>query len=393
MIELKQPIASALKPTSGAALPIGSCPSNGILLESGGTIIGLAPSVAGSIPQWTGTAWVDSSRAAGIATTSTPGITLANTTAATAGVPVQYSQALQISGTAHDTDGNVSVAHHCRIGLRPVNGNTTSSAVHISFATDSGSYTSRLNLSNVGVLTTNYLALDGVSGSISIGLSGARVDGYSDRSTGLGTSTNYSCLGASYPLVLLHNARTDGENNVVIANVYDRNAASLTNGSSMMNVLNSWVNDADLNRHMAESYYDGSIWLAAGNATGAIGVHNGAGGKFGNINELVSIPNGGGAATTTAQVPAGAILFSAPILVTTAVPGSVTLSVGIASAATVFGTGISGAAGTSNKGTANEWTVAATAQGIVVTPSGDPGADTGRVRVACTYYLPSAPTS
>jgi hypothetical protein len=391
-IELRQPIASAIAETSGpSVLAAAVIPADSILLRSSGTtntIIGLAPSVAGSIPQWTGTAWVDSSRAADIQTTSTPGITLANTTAATSGIPVQYSQALQFSGTAHDTDGNVSVAHHCRIGLRPVNGNTTSSAVHISFATDLGVYASRLNVTNIGVLTAAGLVSSGTvgAGSGNTGLSLA------DRSTGLGSTGNLQ-QGSDVPLLMLHQLRTDGAGNIVFANVWDRNAASLTNGASVMNVLNSWVNDADLNRHMLESNYDGSLWMAAGNATGAIGVHNGAGGKFGNINELVSIPNGGGAATTTAQVPAGALLFAAPIRVTTVVPGSVTLSVGIASAPTLCGTGISGAAGTESKGAASAWTVTASAQGIVVTPSGDPGADTGRVRVACTYYLPSAPTS
>lgn len=90
-----------------------------------------------------------------IVTTSTDGLLLQNTTAATVGVPVQYSPRLRLCGTAWKTDATTASQIDCDlIELRPVSaaGATTSSLV-IGTSIAGGAYTDRLTLSSAGLLT------------------------------------------------------------------------------------------------------------------------------------------------------------------------------------------------------------------------------------------------
>lgn len=281
-------------------LSIAACPANGILLRSGSTVIGIAPSAAGSILQWSGTEWNDSSRAWAIAAASTPGILLVNTTAATAGVPIQYSPALQLSGTAHDTDGDVSVAHHCRIGVRPVNGNTTGSALHLSFATDAGAYTSRGDLTSYGRLSVS----EDMRAAVNLVATNLRmVIGTADIGTGLGSISAVRCDSAdcaATPGALVHRTRTDGANNIVWAVTYDRNAASITNAATMRLMSWNWVNNSDTNAELASVRCDGSIYGVQLRATGDIG---GIASTTTLTNATVSA---GSSAATLANAPAAA---------------------------------------------------------------------------------------
>lgn len=88
---------------------------------------------------------------------STTGLLLANTTPSVIGRLIQYSPALQMTGTAHDTDDNVSREVHWRIENRPVNGNTPGSALNILYAYEAGSYVPRMVLYSNGRL---YVGLD-----------------------------------------------------------------------------------------------------------------------------------------------------------------------------------------------------------------------------------------
>lgn len=88
---------------------------------------------------------------------STTGLLLANTTPSVIGRLIQYSPALQMTGTAHDDNDNVSREVHWRIENRPENGNTPSSALNILYALEAGSYIPRMVLYSNGKL---YVGLD-----------------------------------------------------------------------------------------------------------------------------------------------------------------------------------------------------------------------------------------
>lgn len=88
---------------------------------------------------------------------STTGLLLANTTPSVIGRLIQYSPALQMTGTAHDTNDNVSREVHWRIENRPENGNNITSTLNFLYALEAGSYVPRMVLSSNGKL---YVGLD-----------------------------------------------------------------------------------------------------------------------------------------------------------------------------------------------------------------------------------------
>lgn len=355
-----------------------------------------APSTQGDVLAYhvASAALLPTSRAWGIATTSTAGIVLANTTAATAGVPVQYSPALQLDGTASDTDaGPASVIEHWRIENRPVSATTVTSALHFLRAQAAGAFTSVCNLSSVGA---GAFSSSVSAGSFSAG--GLTLYGNVESSTGLGVAQMiYSVWYAGNPIIIRHADRTDGAANVVIANCYNRNAALITNGATMFNSLVSWTNNAAAISHMISGYYTGALWLAGGNSysddgsTATGGVHYGAGITVNNLSAVLTIA---AAATTTSTVtiPAGAVVLGVSCRVTTVIPTAATFTLGHAGSAALWGTGISTAANAVNTGAAVP-ALFATATAIVVTPNTAPANNTGRLRICIHYYLPTAPTS
>lgn len=88
---------------------------------------------------------------------STTGLLLANTTPSVIGRLIQYSPALQMTGTAHDDNDNVSREVHWRIENRPINGNFPSSTLNFLYALEAGSYSTRMVLYSNGRL---YVGLD-----------------------------------------------------------------------------------------------------------------------------------------------------------------------------------------------------------------------------------------
>jgi len=100
-----------------------------LVLESGGPVIELASQ--GEFFLHDGTNIVSSFRAANIATTSTLGSQVANTTAATALVPVQYGLGVGLGkGAAWDTDDTVSRTEEWMAEVRPA------SAAAVTFTVD-----------------------------------------------------------------------------------------------------------------------------------------------------------------------------------------------------------------------------------------------------------------
>lgn len=97
--------------------------------------------------------------------------------------------------------------------------------------------------------------------------------------------------------------------------------------------------------------------------------------------------------TTTIQIPAGAIVIGVSVRVTTVIPTAASFSVGVVGFATRYGTGISTAATTTNRGTNDGLRFYAAAVGILITPNLTPAANSGRVRVTIHYIEITPPTS
>jgi hypothetical protein len=206
----------------------------------------------------------DASKAWGIAAVSTAGLTLANTTLATVGVPIQYSPALQLSGTAYDTDGSVSVTEKWRIESRPVSGAVVSSELQFLHAQGVGAFASAGSLSSAGAFAATTAVF-----ATSVDASGIRL-GVSDLATGLGATLYMRTLAGDYPMALVHLNRTDGVSNIVIASVYDRNAASITNAATMRIHSFGWTNSADAFTELAYVRADGAFVCATGSLSTGI---------------------------------------------------------------------------------------------------------------------------
>lgn len=91
----------------------------------------------------------------GIAATSTVGMTAQNSTAATAGVPVQQSPGFDWSAKVWDTDDAVSRTVQAQIELRPLSGTAPSaSLVFLTGAADASPSVARLSISSLGTIST-----------------------------------------------------------------------------------------------------------------------------------------------------------------------------------------------------------------------------------------------
>ena len=61
---------------------------------------------------------------------------------------------------------------------------------------------------------------------------------------------------------IVHANRTDGANNVCIALIYDRSAASITNAATMRIFQAGWTNNSDVFAELFAGYADGHFWAA-----------------------------------------------------------------------------------------------------------------------------------
>lgn len=111
------------------------------------------------------------------------------------------------------------------------------------------------------------------------------------------------------------------------------------------------------------------------------------------VNESLTIA---AAATTDSAttIPANAIITSVAVRVTTVIPTAATFTVTSATGGTVFNTAaVTVAANSTDVGTKAGFFYQSAATKVRITPNLTPGAATGVVRLAITYYLPAAPTS
>jgi len=97
---------------------------------------------------------------------------------------------------------------------------------------------------------------------------------------------------------------------------------------------------------------------------------------------------------TTIQAPANSLVIAVTVRVTTVIPTATTFDLGVASATTRYGTGISTAADTTNSspGTTNP-TIYAAATSLRFTPNLTPINNSGRVRTTIYFIDATAPTS
>lgn len=249
--------------SGGTLLILGPIGDGDLVQRSGATLIGFAGSAQGSIPTYVGSTFVDSVRAWAIGSTSTTGLALDNTTAATAGDTLQFSPGLMQAGAGWDTDDLVSRGEDWMTEVRPTSGAAVTSVFHFLRRQDAGAWGSKAYITSAGVLY-----------GLSLQAYGAYLRN-KDNLTGLGTTTGID-ISHDSPLILLHTNRTDGASNVVAATVYDRNAAAITNAATMRFSW-GWTNNVDTYTELASIRLDGAIIgqeLRAAADLGGLANHN-----------------------------------------------------------------------------------------------------------------------
>lgn len=217
---------------------------------------------------------------------------------------------------------------------------------------------------------------------------------YGGYNGGFGTTAGINVTTTDVPAIFVNSVRSDAASQIVNSHNWYRNAAYLTNPTTMRDVLVSWSKDASNKVEMINGYYDGSFELAAGNntETNEGGLAHGAGIKFGNVQELLSIAAAASQASAI-QVPAGAFVLGVSYYVVTQPSGTTSFDLGITGDTQRFGATISSAATTSGKSIGDAHDEYAAATTLLVTPNTTPSAADGEIRLVIHYALITAPTS
>ena len=111
------------------------------------------------------------------------------------------------------------------------------------------------------------------------------------------------------------------------------------------------------------------------------------------VTELLTVA---AAATTdsTLEIPAGALILSCAVRVTTVIPTAATFTVTTATGGTTLGTAaVSTAANSTDKGTAAGAFYQSAATKVRITPNAQPADNTGRIRLSVTYWVSTPATS
>lgn len=146
---------------TSASLPTGANPSAsiGVTAVNGSASTFMrsdaAPALSQSIvPTWTG---VHTFNATNIVTTSTPQFVIGTGTAATSGVPVQYSGMLQLQGLAWNGTASASQDVNFGFEVEPISANPVSGLLVLKAWVNGGAKSSLLNISNTGQFTSSNL--------------------------------------------------------------------------------------------------------------------------------------------------------------------------------------------------------------------------------------------
>lgn len=208
----------------------------------------------------------DSSKAWAIGTTPTDGLTLDNTTAAAVGAQ-QYSPAIHLGGNCWETTGGTSQSVDWRIYNVPVQGATATTTLTFAASINGAAYSAPYTFTSAGTCTASAAFVAGgssmSSGQVYLGACLAYESG-TNRSTGLGTTAHDYLFGVDRIYAIINAGRADSASNVVIASVYDVNAASITNAATMRIHSFGWTTNADAYTELSYMRADGAIVCASG---------------------------------------------------------------------------------------------------------------------------------
>lgn len=264
-IELRQPIATVIRETSGPTnLGIGACPTTSLLAVVGGSIVGLSPSLAGDFARWSGTAWSMSSGSKDYRTTDTVEASIGNLTPATSSIPIQRSGILELAATAHDTDGNVSVTERWGFQVRPVNGNTVYSTLDVLRSQNDGARSSlfRFNYNGLFYVGSGLYIADGYQ---VFGTNGLTL--YNSHASGIGAGTGVEIKGqGNQPIIMHAGGLTDAASAVGIYLGIDNAGGTWTNAATIRCVsFGTGKRDAPATwTERGAVFADGSMWSETG---------------------------------------------------------------------------------------------------------------------------------
>lgn len=226
--------------------------------------------------------------AIGVTPVESKGLVLRNSTAAANGAQ-QYSPSIFLAGQGWETTGGSSDEVAWRITNVPVQGTAAASKLMFASSLNGAAYSDKVSLGSGGDLLwetdgsgnigASVATRPGVVYSRAFVCSGAGATG-SELMTGVFANYNASDnlgLGEGYihfsnnnnlPLVLYQQegSRADAANKLVMASVWDVNAASLTNAATIKLHSFGWVNNANAYQEKVSVRADGAIYL-----TGQIG--------------------------------------------------------------------------------------------------------------------------
>ena len=377
-------VANTLVETGGpTSLTMAAVPDISVLTRSGTDIVGIALASEGSILLRNAAgALQDSVGAHAVGVAQTPGIVLENTTAAALGAQ-QYSRILVLGGRGWKTNDSSSQIVRWGFQTRPIQGAANPTGVlDVMYSIAGGAWSTPVQITATPGIITSVVS---ASSRVEAGTAGsAQVSMRSLAAQGIGTTWGVDCTVAASPLHIIHGSRTDGAGNIVIASVYDRNAASITNAATMRLHSFGWTNSSDAYTELAAVMADGA-WRYNGGANGQYSA-------LASVTELTTITNAA-FTDTTIQIPADAICYAVSTRVTVQPPGTAVMDVGVAGATTRFGTGLPTDVNEINTGTDDGMRYYSAVAAVRITPNGTPSDTTGRIRVTIHYFTVVPPTS
>lgn len=215
-----------------ATLTVGGSPTTVNINAGGSTVLGMTASLATHSTPATITKNA-------IGTTSTDGLSLDNTTAATVGTTVQYSTRLRQRGTAWNSVGAASETHDWAFEVRPATAaGATSSTWVIARSMAGAAYADCLSIASSGATTiTGPLTVNGAAG-----VTVANASGY----VGIGSGTMPTAGSVRFPVLGASGTRlvtmTDsGGTTRDIVYLYGTNQLQFGNGGNVSSFLGSTV--------------------------------------------------------------------------------------------------------------------------------------------------------
>lgn len=218
----------------------------------------LAHGATGNFIVSNGTLWGPSINTWACAATDIVGEALVNTTAATAETTSQYSPIFKLGGTAHKSNAPAaSQTQDWGLRVKPVTGTTsTTSSLQFLLSDNGAAYSAAATITSIGQVQASY-----IEGGVYCVAGGVHLTGI-DMAVGFNaTGLRYN---GDYTLTFNNLGKTDAASGVVIASVYDRNAASITNASTMRIHSFGWTNNSDVYNELAYVRADGAIVGASG---------------------------------------------------------------------------------------------------------------------------------